>query len=64
MKIFKYTNVSKIRPVGAELFHVDGRTDMTKIIVALNAICQTRLKLQLVPHKEHSLFLLEKPTNE
>jgi hypothetical protein len=24
----------KIRPVGAEFFHVDGRTDMVKLIVA------------------------------
>jgi hypothetical protein len=24
----------KIRPVGAEFFHVDGRTDMTKLTVA------------------------------
>jgi hypothetical protein len=24
----------KIRPMGAELFHADGRTDMTKLIVA------------------------------
>jgi hypothetical protein len=24
----------KIRPVGAELFHADGQTDMTKLIVA------------------------------
>jgi len=24
----------KIRPVGAELLHADGRTDMTKLIVA------------------------------
>ena len=24
----------KIRPVGAELFHVDGRTDKTKLTVA------------------------------
>ena len=24
----------KIRPVGAELFHVDGRTDMTKLVLA------------------------------
>jgi len=23
----------KILPVGAELFHVDGRTDMTKLII-------------------------------
>jgi hypothetical protein len=25
----------KIRPVGADLLHADGQTDMTKIIVAL-----------------------------
>ena len=25
----------KIRPVEAELFHADGRTDMTKLIVAI-----------------------------
>ena len=27
------TNLLVIRPMGAELFHVDGRTDMTKLIV-------------------------------
>jgi len=27
-------NFMKIPPVGAELFHEDGRTDMTKLIVA------------------------------
>ena len=27
-------NFMKIRPVGAELFHADGRTDMTKLLVA------------------------------
>jgi len=27
----------KIRPVGAELFHADGQTDMTKLIVALHS---------------------------
>jgi hypothetical protein len=27
-------NFMKIRPVGAELFRVDGRTDMTKLIFA------------------------------
>jgi len=25
----------KIRPVRAELFHADGRTDMTKLLVAI-----------------------------
>jgi hypothetical protein len=26
----------KIRPVGAELFHADGRTDVTKLTVAFH----------------------------
>ena len=46
----KYTqvwNVMKIRPIGAELFHedkrTDGQTDITKIIVAL-AILRTNVK--------------------
>ena len=33
-KIPTYQILKKIRSVGAELFHTDGRTDMTKIIVA------------------------------
>jgi len=34
----------KIRPVAAELFHADGRTDMTKLIVAfLNFVNATNL---------------------
>jgi hypothetical protein len=28
------TNFMNICPVGAKLFHVDGQTDMTKLIVA------------------------------
>jgi hypothetical protein len=31
----------KIRPVGAELFHVDGQTDMTKITVAFRNSANT-----------------------
>ena len=27
----------KIRPVGAELFHADGQTDMMKLIVAFHS---------------------------
>jgi hypothetical protein len=30
----------KIRPVGAELFHVDGRTDMTNVIVSFNSFAK------------------------
>jgi len=41
-----------IRLVGAELLHADGRTDMTKLIVAfrniLNALKMNKQKLELV----------------
>jgi hypothetical protein len=30
----KISNFIKIHPLGVELFHVDGQTDMTKVIVA------------------------------
>jgi hypothetical protein len=49
-QLFENTQISnfiEIRPVGAELFHADGgtdgRTDMTKLIVAF-AILRTSLK--------------------
>jgi len=34
LRVTQISNFMKIRPVGAELFHVDGRTDTTKLIVA------------------------------
>ena len=34
----------KILPVGAELFHADGRTDMTKVIVAYRNFLRRSLK--------------------
>ena len=33
-KNIQIPNFMKIRPVGAEMFHVDERTDMTKLTVA------------------------------
>ena len=39
-KIFNKTQISnfmKIRPVVAELFHVDGRTDVTELIVGFRS---------------------------
>ena len=33
-KNIQIPNFMKIRPVGDELFHVDGQTDMTKLIIA------------------------------
>ena len=32
------SNFMKIRPVGAELYHAEGRTDMTKLIVAFRKL--------------------------
>jgi len=34
----------KIRPVGAELFHADGQTDMTKPVVAFRNFANTPKK--------------------
>jgi hypothetical protein len=36
----------KIRPVGAEFFHADRRTDMTKLIVAFRSFADTPKKRQ------------------
>jgi len=37
----------KIRPVGAELFHAEGRTDMTKLIVAFHNFVNAPKKLHI-----------------
>jgi hypothetical protein len=38
-------NFMKSRPVGAELFHTDGRTDMAKLIVAFRNFVNAPEKL-------------------
>jgi hypothetical protein len=38
----------KIRPVGAELFHANGRTDMTKIIVAFGDFVKAPKNIHMV----------------
>jgi hypothetical protein len=38
----------KIRPVGAELFHADGQTDMTKLIVVFRNLAKAPKKMLLV----------------
>jgi len=38
-EFFKNTQISnfmKIRPVGAEVFHADGQTDVTKLLIAFS----------------------------
>jgi hypothetical protein len=37
------SNFMKIRPVGGELFHADGRTDMTKLIVTFHKFAKAPL---------------------
>jgi len=39
----KCLNFMKMRPVGAELFQADRRTDMTKLIVGFVQFCEKRL---------------------
>jgi hypothetical protein len=48
------SNFMKIRPVGAELFHADGRTDMTKLIVAFRSFAdapKVDIYIQHIAHK-------------
>jgi hypothetical protein len=40
-----YSNSMKVSPVGAELFHAGGRTDMTKDNGRFSQFCEKRLKL-------------------
>jgi len=64
----KISNFMKIRPVEAELFHADGRTDMTMLIVSLrhfaNAIHKrskhSHLKWYSNPHCQWGRLLLSR----
>ena len=51
-KILK-SNYMKIRPVGAELFHTDGRTDMTKLIVAFRNFTNEPKRITSNLHKDY-----------
>jgi hypothetical protein len=42
-KNIKISNFMKVRPVGAELFHADRQTDMTKLIVAFRNFANARI---------------------
>jgi len=48
----KYLHISfmKIRPVGAEVFHVDGQADKTNLIVALRNFTNASKKIKLSPN--------------
>jgi hypothetical protein len=42
---FQISNFMKIRPVGAELFQADRRTDVTKLIVAFDTFAEVPNKI-------------------
>jgi hypothetical protein len=44
-----------MRPVGVELFHADGRTDMTKLIVAFCNFPKAPEKPLSLPRFEHAV---------
>jgi len=54
----------KIRPVGAELFHVDGRKDIKKLIVAFLYFAKSNQKKGgQIRNKELKMFLKRRPAN-
>ena len=50
----------KIRPVGAELFHTDGQTDITKLIIAFSNFANAP-KNCIFPHIVVSSYLTVNP---
>jgi len=48
------SNFIKILLVGAELFHADGQTDMTKLIVAFRNVCES---IKQKKKQQRKLFL-------
>jgi len=48
----------KIRPVGAELFHTDGQTHMTKLIVTFRNFAKAH-KIVIVTPTENSSYKLQ-----
>jgi len=60
----------KIRPVGAELFHADGQTDMTKLIVAFSQFFERAQKCiaqEMAAYKLHNkerIVAIQRPVQE
>jgi len=46
LKKYSISNFIKIRPVEAELFRADGRTDMTKLVVAFRNVANVPKKIE------------------
>ena len=61
-KNIRTSNFMKIRPVGAELFHVDGRTDQkdtTKLIVAFRNFTNALKNSLRLDHKNQLTVVME-----
>jgi hypothetical protein len=54
----------KIRPVGAELFHADGRTDMTKLIVIFRSFSNAPKDPAFCPRCIYMFRLLRQPNKQ
>ena len=50
----------KLRPVGAELFHADGQTDITKLIIALRNLTRVSKKKAVT---RYPYYILERSTD-
>jgi hypothetical protein len=49
----------KIRPVGAELFHADGQTDMTKLIVAFRNFVDAPESIKSEKNRYDTILLID-----
>jgi hypothetical protein len=47
----------KIRPVGAELFHTDRQTDMTKLIVDFRSFAKAPKNMLFVPNASNQIYV-------
>jgi hypothetical protein len=52
------SNVIKILPVGAEFFHADGLTNMTKLIVAFRNFANAPTNVFLLPRCEFNFMVV------
>jgi hypothetical protein len=60
-KITQISNLMKIRPVGDELSHADGETDVTKLIVAFYSFANAPKISHLKLHTEKNRCLFSDP---
>ena len=52
----RISHFTKIRPVGAELFHADGRTDITKLVVTFRNFAKSPKLIKYYVKTNHTLL--------